>query len=54
MINCKHKIIEGNTTKYLFCRAKNKTISDYECKACPLTLPDLPQGFEILFGGLKK
>ena len=54
-MNCKHIEIKGNTTKYFFCKVKNKSVDEYECRDCMLKLPDLPQGFEEIFGkGFRK
>lgn len=54
-MNCKHIEVKGNTTKYYFCKLKNKSVDIYNCKNCPLKLPDLPEGFEKIFlGGFKK
>ena len=53
-MNCKHKYVEGNTTKYFVCRAKNKAINEYDCKSCPLRLSDVPEGFEQLFQGFRR
>lgn len=49
-MNCKHKTIEGNTTKYFWCNVKGKSTDDYQCRDCMLRLPDLPEGFEEVFG----
>lgn len=52
-MNCKHVRVKGKTTKYYYCMLKNKTVDDYSCKNCVMKLPDLPEGFEKIFGGLK-
>ena len=52
-MNCKHCEIKGKTTKYYYCMLKKKTVDDYSCKNCVMKLPDLPEGFEKIFGGLK-
>lgn len=49
-MNCKHIEVKGNTTKYFFCKIKGKTVDEYKCKDCMLKLPNLPQGFEEVFG----
>lgn len=41
-MNCKHVTVKGNTTKYYYCKAKNKAVEEYECRDCMLRLPDLP------------
>lgn len=51
-MNCKHAEIRGNTTKYYYCKLKDKAVDDYSCRGCVMKLPDLPEGFEELFGGL--
>ena len=52
-MNCKHAEIRGNTTKYYYCKLKDKTVDDYSCRNCVMKLPDLPkEWFEELFGGL--
>lgn len=53
-MNCKHCEIRGKTTKYYYCMLKNKTVDDYSCINCVMKLPDFPEGFEELFGGLRK
>lgn len=53
-MNCKHCKVEGATTKYFYCKVKQKAIGEYECKNCPMRLPDLPEGFEELFGGFRR
>lgn len=55
IMNCKHVIVKGTTTKYFYCRLKNTTVDDYKCRDCMLKLPNLPEGFEEIFGkGFKK
>lgn len=49
-MNCKHRKIKGNTTKYFWCNLKEKSVDDYQCRDCMLKLPDLPEGFEEIFG----
>lgn len=52
-MNCKHKKIEtyvNTTINVMYCKAKGKEITEYDCKNCMLRLPDLPEGFEKLFG----
>lgn len=53
-MNCKHVRVKGKTTKYYYCMLKNKTVDDYSCKNYVMKLPDLPEGFAELFGGLKR
>lgn len=52
-MNCKHKIVKGDTTKYFYCQVKDKAINEYECKTCMFKLPVLPQVVEDLFGSFK-
>ena len=55
MINCKHVKVKGTTTKYYYCPLKRKSVDDYICRDCMLRLPDLPEGFEEVFGkGFRK
>lgn len=51
-MNCKHAETRGNTTKYFYCKLRDKSVDDYSCKNCVMKLPNLPEGFEKLFGGL--
>ena len=54
-MNCKHVKIQGNTTKYYYCTLKNKAVDEYSCKSCMMRIPDLPDGFEQIFGnGFKR
>jgi len=53
-MNCKHVIVKGNTTKYYFCRLKEKAVDDYKCQNCMMRISDLPEGFEQLFGSFRK
>ena len=49
-MNCKHVEVQGRTTKYYWCKVKGKSVDDYQCRDCMLRLPDLPAGFEEVFG----
>lgn len=51
-MNCKHCKVEGHTTKYYYCRLKNKAVDNCSCRDCVMKLPDLPEGFDKIFGGL--
>lgn len=51
-MNCKHVRVEGKTTKYFYCKLRDKTVDDYSCRNCVMKLPDLPEAFEELIGGL--
>lgn len=42
-MNCKHIEVKGNTTKYFFCKVKNKSVDRYECRDCMLKIPNLPE-----------
>ena len=42
-MNCKHSEIRGTTTKYYYCKIKNKAVDDSKCKKCMMKLPDLPE-----------
>lgn len=37
-MDCKHLKVAGNTTKYYYCKAKDKEIDMWECQSCPLRL----------------
>ena len=45
-MNCKHRVIQGRTTKYFRCQIKGKPVDDFDCKNCMLRITDLPEGFE--------
>lgn len=54
-MNCKHCKVQGNTTKYYYCTLKGKAVDEYICKSCMMRIPDLPKGFEQIFGnGVKR
>ena len=53
-MNCKHAKIEGDTTKYYFCKLKGKAIDNCQCSTCMMRIPDVPDGFEELFRGVRK
>lgn len=45
-MNCKHKSvirIYKNGNKDFYCIAKQKEITENDCKGCMLRLPDLPE-----------
>lgn len=53
-MNCNHATVKGNTTKYFWCSAKEKSISEYECKDCLLKIPGARIDIiENLFGSLR-
>lgn len=49
-MNCKHVEVQGGTTKYFYCKVKGKSVDDYQCRDCMLRIPNLPEGFEEVFG----
>lgn len=56
-MNCKHKKIirlTNNTIPEYFCTAKQKEITDYDCRGCMLYNPDLPEEIKNIFGGFKQ
>lgn len=60
-MNCKHKKIirlTNNTIPEYFCTAKQKEITDYNCRGCMLyreNLDDNLQGLvDLFFGGFKQ
>lgn len=54
MINCKHCTVEGNTTKYYYCKVKGKAIDEINCRDCMLKIESIPNVVEELFKGFKK
>ena len=54
MINCKHCVVQGNTTKYYFCKIKGKAIDEINCRDCMLKIESIPTVVEELFKGFKK
>ncbi len=52
-MNCKHCVVEGNTTKYFWCKLKNKAVDQYSCRDCLMKLPSVPDEVERLFGSFK-
>ena len=56
-MNCKHKEIKGNTTKYFYCNLFGKAIDDYRCKDCIMKLESkdntVNKLFNEMFGGWK-
>lgn len=53
-MNCKHLKTKGNTTKYYFCKAKNKAINTLECRDCLLKINGAKNIVEELFDTLNK
>lgn len=53
-MNCKHCEVKGNTTKYFWCRVKNKSISDLDCRDCMLKIESMPDMVNEIFGNLSK
>ena len=55
-MNCKHSEIRGTTTKYYYCKIKNKAVDDSKCKNCIIMkLSNLPDIFGKIFGkGFRK
>lgn len=52
-MNCKHnKVIRiVNNKQQYYCTAKQKEITNYDCKGCMLYNPDLPDEVKNIFGG---
>lgn len=55
---CKHKqvisiVLETNKKEY-YCTAKQKEITDYDCRGCMLYNPDMPKEVKNIFGGFKQ
>lgn len=53
-MNCKHCEVRGNTTKYFWCRLKDKSVDYYSCRDCPLKINKIPNEVEELFGSFKR
>lgn len=53
-MSCVHLKVEGSTTKYYFCKAKNKAINTFECRDCLLKIQDAKSTIEELFGTLNR
>lgn len=53
-MSCVHLKVGGSTTKYYFCKAKNKAINTFECRDCLLKIQDNKSVIEELFGTLNK
>ena len=55
--NCIHCEEKGNTTKWYYCNAKNKSIDIYNCTKCPLRIEKMSKNTveEFLkgFGGFR-
>ena len=45
-MNCKHIEIKGNTTKYYYCKVKEKPIEEKDCKNCMLKIANIPKELE--------
>ena len=52
-MDCKHLEVRGNTTKYYYCRAKDRNIDTTECRDCMLKISCIPKEIETLFGKLR-
>lgn len=55
-MGCKHRRVEGNTTKYFVCGITEKPINDIECNNCMMKIEDDKQDqinelFSQMFGG---
>jgi len=35
-MDCKHSVVEGNRTKYYYCKVYRKAVDTINCKDCPL------------------
>lgn len=46
-MNCKHSdtIAISENGKEYYCKAKQKRITEYDCRNCMLRLPNLPERF---------
>ena len=55
-MNCKHaKVIRITNNKQEYYRiAKQKEVTESDCRGCMLYNPDLPQEIKNIFGGFKR
>lgn len=53
-MSCVHLKVEGSTTNYYFCKAKNKAIDMLECRDCLLKINSAKNIAEELFRTLNK
>ena len=55
-MTCKHRQVIRivNNQKEYFCTAKQKEITDYDCRGYMLYNPDLPDVVKNIFGGFKQ
>ena len=51
-MSCKHRKVEGNTTKYFICKIFDKTVDDYKCQRCLMRIEDKTSQIKDLFGQL--
>lgn len=49
---CKHRKLEGNTTKYFICGISGKPVDDYKCNSCMMKIEDnnINELFNQIFG----
>lgn len=53
-MRCKHRRVDGNTTKYYYCQIFKKPVDDHQCKNCLMKIEDnsdIIDAFEKIFGG---
>ena len=48
-MGCKHRKVEGNTTKYFVCKIFNKAVDDYKCKDCMMKIEDKNEQLNDIF-----
>ncbi len=48
-MGCKHRKVQGNTTKYFVCGITGKAIDEYKCKNCMLKIEDKNDNFKEMF-----
>lgn len=55
-MSCKHRTVEGRTTKYFYCKILNKSVDDYKCRDCMMKIENENDAMDYLnkiFGGFK-
>ena len=52
-MDCKHVVVEGNTTKYYVCKIYNKPLDENKCKNCMIKNSCLPKEFKEIFKGVQ-
>ena len=53
-MSCKHRTVEGRTTKYYYCKVLNKAVDDSKCENCMLKIDSVEDKPIYFLGGFKK